>query len=93
MTDRIVDVRVTPIAFRDPPLLNVGGVHQPWALRSIIEDTLMNIMYEIPSRPDIQKCVVGADTINKRTPPLLLTRSNTSAPVGLDGEQMAESSA
>ena len=30
-------VRVTPIAFRDPPLLNVAGVHQPWALRSIIE--------------------------------------------------------
>ncbi len=33
----IVDVRVTPIAFRDPPLLNVAGVHEPWALRSIIE--------------------------------------------------------
>ena len=34
---RIRAVRVTPIAFRDPPLLNVAGVHQPWALRSIIE--------------------------------------------------------
>lgn len=34
---RIADVRVTPIAFRDPPLLNVVGVHEPWALRSIIE--------------------------------------------------------
>jgi glucarate dehydratase len=34
---RITDVRVTPIAFRDPPLLNVQGVHEPWALRSIIE--------------------------------------------------------
>ena len=34
---RIADVRVTPIAFRDPPLLNVGGVHEPWALRSVIE--------------------------------------------------------
>ncbi|MEO8543491.1 MAG: enolase C-terminal domain-like protein [Burkholderiaceae bacterium] len=34
---QIVDVRVTPIAFRDPPLLNVAGVHEPWALRSIIE--------------------------------------------------------
>jgi glucarate dehydratase len=34
---RISAVRVTPIAFRDPPLLNVAGVHQPWALRSIIE--------------------------------------------------------
>jgi glucarate dehydratase len=28
---------VTPIAFPDPPILNVTGVHQPWALRSIIE--------------------------------------------------------
>ena len=37
MSDRIADVRITPIAFRDPPLLNVAGVHQPWALRSIIE--------------------------------------------------------
>lgn len=34
---RIADVRITPIAFRDPPLLNVAGVHEPWALRSIIE--------------------------------------------------------
>ncbi|MGL4444211.1 MAG: enolase C-terminal domain-like protein, partial [Alsobacter sp.] len=34
---RIADVRVTPIAFRDPPLLNVWGVHEPWALRSVIE--------------------------------------------------------
>lgn len=30
-------VRVTPIAFRDPPLLNAAGVHEPWALRAIIE--------------------------------------------------------
>ena len=34
---RITDIRVTPIAFRDPPLLNVAGVHEPWALRSIVE--------------------------------------------------------
>jgi len=30
-------VRVTPIAFRDPPLLNAAAIHEPWALRSIIE--------------------------------------------------------
>lgn len=34
---RIADIRVTPIAFYDPPLLNNGGCHQPYALRSIIE--------------------------------------------------------
>lgn len=30
-------MRVTPIAFPDTPSLNVAGVHEPWALRSIIE--------------------------------------------------------
>ena len=30
-------MRITPIALKDPPLLNASGVHQPFALRSIIE--------------------------------------------------------
>ena len=30
-------IRVTPIAFRDGPLLNAAGIHEPWALRSIVE--------------------------------------------------------
>ena len=30
-------IRITPIAFRDPPLLNAAGIHEPWALRSIVE--------------------------------------------------------
>ncbi|GGF50470.1 glucarate dehydratase [Mameliella alba] len=34
---RIAELRVTPIAFYDPPLLNNAGCHQPFALRSIIE--------------------------------------------------------
>jgi glucarate dehydratase len=33
----ITKVVVTPIAFPDPPLLNASGVHQPWALRAIVE--------------------------------------------------------
>jgi len=33
----VLSVTVTPIAFPDPPLLNSAGVHQPWALRSIVE--------------------------------------------------------
>ncbi|RKP50360.1 glucarate dehydratase family protein [Pararobbsia silviterrae] len=34
---KIIAVRVTPIAISDPPLLNASGVHEPYALRSIIE--------------------------------------------------------
>jgi glucarate dehydratase len=33
----IKEIRVTPVAFRDPPLLNAAGVHEPWALRTIVE--------------------------------------------------------
>jgi glucarate dehydratase len=34
---KIASVRVTPIAIKDPPLLNASGIHEPYALRSIIE--------------------------------------------------------
>lgn len=34
---RITGVTVTPVAFHDPPLLNSVGVHEPFALRAVIE--------------------------------------------------------
>jgi glucarate dehydratase len=33
----ITGARITPVAFVDPPLLNTVGVHQPYALRAIIQ--------------------------------------------------------
>jgi glucarate dehydratase len=33
----ITGVTITPVAFRDPPLLNTVGVHEPFALRAIVE--------------------------------------------------------
>ena len=33
----ITQVRITPIAFRDGPLLNAAGIHEPWALRAVVE--------------------------------------------------------
>jgi glucarate dehydratase len=34
---RIVDYRITPIAFGDPPLRSAFGLHAPYALRTIVE--------------------------------------------------------
>ncbi|UZX01213.1 glucarate dehydratase [Arthrobacter sp. CDRTa11] len=34
---RITDVSITPVAFKDPPLLNTVGVHEPFALRAVME--------------------------------------------------------
>ena len=44
-------------------------------LRTVLEDTLLEVMYEIPSRGDVKKCVVSAETITNRQRPLLLTRA------------------
>ena len=48
-------------------------------LRTVMEDTLMEVMYDIPSRTDVKKCIVSGDTIRSRKRPLLLTRSGQSA--------------
>ena len=44
-------------------------------LRTVLEDTLLDVMYEIPSRSDIKKCLVTADSIKNHERPLLLTRT------------------
>jgi ATP-dependent Clp protease ATP-binding subunit ClpX len=44
-------------------------------LRTIIEEVLLDVMYEIPSRTDVRKCVIGAETIRDGKYPQLLARS------------------
>jgi len=44
-------------------------------LRTVLEDTLLDVMYEVPSRDDVQKCIVSAETIRQRQRPLLVTAS------------------
>lgn len=33
----VARIELTPVAFADPPLLNVSGVHEPFALRTIVQ--------------------------------------------------------
>ncbi len=45
-------------------------------LRSIIEETLLDIMYEIPSREEIEKCLITKETIlNNGEPTLVLSEA------------------
>jgi ATP-dependent Clp protease ATP-binding subunit ClpX len=57
-------------------------------LRTIIEETLLDVMYEIPSRSDVVKCVVNGETIRRKTRPLLLTQSDR--PVSWEEEELQE---
>ncbi|MGI6140225.1 MAG: ATP-dependent Clp protease ATP-binding subunit ClpX [Caldicoprobacterales bacterium] len=41
-------------------------------LRAILEDIMLNVMYEIPSRDDIEKCIITKDTILNQQEPMLI---------------------
>ena len=40
-------------------------------LRSIIEENMTQLMFEIPSRPDVEKVIITADTINNKALPIV----------------------
>jgi ATP-dependent Clp protease ATP-binding subunit ClpX len=41
-------------------------------LRSILEDIMLNVMYDIPSREDVEKCIITKDTIVNGQDPMLI---------------------
>src|SRR6516165_218191 len=45
------------------------------ALRSIVEESLLEVMYDIPDRADIRKCIITEETIRSGRMPLLLTKT------------------
>ncbi len=49
-------------------------------LRSIIEETMLDVMFELPSREDIKKCIITADAITGKSKPKLISE---------DGKELA----
>jgi ATP-dependent Clp protease ATP-binding subunit ClpX len=48
-------------------------------LRSIIESALLDVMFELPSRRDVTKCVITKETISQGIRPTLVTSGGTFA--------------
>ena len=42
-------------------------------LRSIMEESMLEVMFEIPSRQDIKRCVISKEVVESKIKPLLLT--------------------
>jgi ATP-dependent Clp protease ATP-binding subunit ClpX len=49
------------------------------ALRSIVENFMLDIMYEIPNKRDIKKCIITKDVIENGAEPLFLKSDKKSA--------------
>jgi ATP-dependent Clp protease ATP-binding subunit ClpX len=62
-------------------------------LRTVLEETLMEVMYEIPGRGDVKKCVVNADSVLNKTRPLLLTRGGQEVDIPVVNQELHGESA
>jgi len=58
------------------------------ALRSIVEEALLEVMYDIPERTDVRKCIITEETIREGRLPLLLTK--TEVDKGVDENNYAQ---
>src|SRR3989337_2467921 len=50
------------------------------ALRTIVEEALLDVMYDIPERTDVTKVVITAETIEHGQPPMLVTETDDAEP-------------
>ena len=46
-------------------------------LRGILESTMTEIMYEIPSRDDVEKCIITKETIEMKGRPKLVLKASS----------------
>ncbi len=58
------------------------------ALRTIVEEALLEVMYDIPERTEVRKCIITEETIRDGRPPLLLTEAEVEE--GVDETNHAE---
>ena len=44
-------------------------------LRSLLEDLMLDVMYEAPSRPDVKLCRIDGEVVRGKKEPLLLSEA------------------
>ncbi|MSP78706.1 MAG: ATP-dependent Clp protease ATP-binding subunit ClpX [Dehalococcoidia bacterium] len=70
-----VDLTFTPDGLQEAARQALANKTGARGLRSVVESTLLDIMYELPSLKDAKKCIVDADTIKNKSRPMLLDAS------------------
>ena len=74
-----VELVFTPDALEATAKLAIDRKTGARALRTIVEEALLDVMYDIPERTDITKVVITAETIEHGQPPMLVTETDDAA--------------
>ena len=72
-----VNLVVTEDALREVAKKAIERKTGARGLRAIMEDVMLDIMYDIPSLTDVTTCEITADTIKKVAPPHLIRKTET----------------
>ena len=83
-----VELVFTPGAIEAAAELALGRKTGARALRSIVEEALLEVMFDIPERTDVRKCIITEETIRHGRAPLLLTKAELDR--GLDENNYSE---
>ncbi len=70
-----VELHFTPGAIEAAAELALNRKTGARALRSIVEESLLEVMFDIPERTDVRKCIITEETIRSGRAPLLLTKA------------------
>ena len=70
-----VELVFTPDALEATAALALERKTGARALRTIVEEALLDVMYDIPERTDVKKVVITGETIEHGQPPMLLTET------------------
>ncbi len=65
------ELEFTPEALSEIAALAIERNTGARGLRAIIEDVMLDIMYDIPSRSDVESVIIDVDTVRKKSPPTL----------------------
>jgi ATP-dependent Clp protease ATP-binding subunit ClpX len=68
-----VELVFTPEALEATARLAIDRKTGARALRTIVEEALLEVMYDIPERTDVTKVVITGETIEHQQPPMLVT--------------------
>lgn len=58
-------------------------------LRSIMEEIMLDVMFDIPTRKDIKKCVISKEVVESKINPLLITDTDNISPIDQNLEKLA----
>jgi ATP-dependent Clp protease ATP-binding subunit ClpX len=85
-----VELSFTPAALESASAQALGRKTGARGLRTIIEEALLDVMFELPSLEHVEKCLIDIDSAGKLSKPRLLSKSGQVIEIsGLGGARSA----